>query len=171
MTLEVLLVFFFTSFLAMIERRYIRTFFSTLTSKMLVRQLFVKAVLDEEKIKVLSTHPAFYASYRDEVKFFIQGSWAKWCDEKPGWFTERVKATIPSAMIPNDEEEKRQEARRKSSATSLAAEALTNLMIKTKTKNELSKKRKELRSKRSNKERNSTRERSVATVVPGSRSS
>ena len=55
---------------------------------------------------ILTNHPSYYSSIRDEVILWIKENWHAWTyEEKPEWFTERVKEGIPKEMIPSDDDE------------------------------------------------------------------
>ena len=97
---EVGFVFFFSTFVGLVEAKYRVTFFSTVTGKKFNQNNFRKATSDGVKIEIFSCHPSYYAGIRDEVKAWVSENCSTWNEEKPDWFTERVKASIPKDMIP-----------------------------------------------------------------------
>ena len=96
---------FFVIFVKAMAVKYRVTFFSTLTAKQFVQISFRKATSDQAKSDVLRCHPSYYAGIRDEVKAWVSANYSTWIEEKPDWFTERVKASIPKDMIPESEVE------------------------------------------------------------------
>ena len=104
--LEVMFGLFFTIFVLSINKKYIATFFSTMTAKEFSIQSFRSdASSDQTKIQILDLHPSYYASIRGEVKAWVEENYNGWVEENPDWFTERVRASIPRDMIPKDEKE------------------------------------------------------------------
>ena len=102
-SLELAFVLFFAIFLLSINKKYIGTFFATVTGKHFTAQRFREAGGDRAKNHVFAMHPAFYAAFRGEVKLWVGENFNKWNEEKPEWFNERLMANIPSDMIPRDE--------------------------------------------------------------------
>ena len=103
-TLEFFFVLFFALFVLSINKRYIRTFFTTTTSKQFFVSHFLDAKHDQSKLYIFTLHPSYYKSVREDVKLWVAANYNKWNEEKPEWFTDRVKASIPLDMIPRAEE-------------------------------------------------------------------
>lgn len=99
-TVEACFIVFFLAFVATIERRYIRTFFTRTTGKQFNVKLFRAATDDLARLSIFTSHPSYYASIRDEVKKWVGENYGVWVEERPEFFTERVKASIPLDMIP-----------------------------------------------------------------------
>ena len=98
--LEVLFVVFFTIFILSINREYINTFFTRVTAKQFAIQRFREAKSDSAKIEIFKKHKSFHSSIRDEVEEWARDNWLDWEEEKPEWFTKRVRASVPKDMIP-----------------------------------------------------------------------
>ena len=96
-------IIFYTVFLATIRKEYRGTFFSTLTAKQAKARVFRGATNDEMKMDIFWNHPSYYAGFRDEVEKFVRENYDTWNETSPKWFTERVKASIPKYMIPENE--------------------------------------------------------------------
>ena len=103
--LEACFVVFFGAFMAMIKQKYRLTFLSTVTGKQFSVDKFKEAKCDEARIEVFSKHPSYYESNRKAVKLWVLENYFDWIDERPEWFTERVKALIPIDMLPNYDDE------------------------------------------------------------------
>ena len=119
--LEAAFVVFFAIFVLIINKKYIPTFFTTMTAKQFRIKLFREATTHQSKIQVLKLHPSYYASIRGEVTGWVAENYHGWVEERPEWFTDRVQANIPIDMIPEDQEKEevvvrtREGQRRKSS--------------------------------------------------------
>ncbi len=98
--LEASFFIFFAFFLSSMNRKYITTFFTTLTAKQSVVRIFRAAPSDLAKFDVFTNHESFYANIRGEVKDWVLEKYESWIDESPVWFTDRVKAGIPDDMVP-----------------------------------------------------------------------
>ena len=83
-----------------INRKWVSTFFTTLTAKQFCHQRFFESESDEAKVDIFTNHPSFYADIRGEVKDWVQENWLKWKEERPAWFTKSVRVRIPFDMTP-----------------------------------------------------------------------
>ena len=133
--LEALEVSFFVSFVTFavtIKRRYIPSFFTTITAKQFRVQLYREALTDSSKINILWYHPSYYENIRTEVKEWVQERWPVWINEEPDWFTDAVRESVPVDMIPENASDvkKLQElvARRRKSSAQLIAEAIEGVV-------------------------------------------
>jgi hypothetical protein len=102
--LEATFVIFFATFIVMINKKYVGTFFSTQTAKQYKQRHYQSALTDRAKCEIFLSHPSYYASFRSEIAFWVRENWDIWNEERPEWFTERVKSSIPNDMIPVNEE-------------------------------------------------------------------
>ncbi len=93
----------FGVFLFTIERKYISTFFSTMTGKEFRIQAFRETNKDQMKVNILKLHPSYYESIRGEVGQWVRANWESWNEEKPPWFTDQVKKRFPGDMVPHEE--------------------------------------------------------------------
>lgn len=110
--LEAAFFFFFVTFVVASERKYARTFVSTMTASQYRIKSFREAKTDQTKMSVIKLHPSYYASIRGEVAEWVRENWDVWNEERPHWFTERVRGGVPKDMIPlREDERKREDAR------------------------------------------------------------
>ena len=129
---EGLFILSFTFYLLKIKRKYVKTFFSTMTGKQFCVYTFRNAISDSAKVRIFTRHPSYYASTRDEVKTWVGENWERWSEEKPAWFTARVISTIPDDMIPTATLDKlKRRGRRRSSASELLLGAPVNTSVRT----------------------------------------
>ena len=101
-SLETAFVAFFAVFVATMKKNR-ATFFSTVTGKHFVQLTFEAASNDYARATVFDVHPTYYAQFRNDVETWVRENYGAWNEERPDWFTERVKASIPVDMIPVDE--------------------------------------------------------------------
>ena len=101
--LEGSFILFFAIFVKSINKKYVTTFYTTMTAREFRIKSYREAKSPQAKIQVLKLHPSYYASIRGEVAGWVQENYISWIEERPSWFTERVKANIPLDMIPADE--------------------------------------------------------------------
>ena len=94
---------FFVIFLRNINRKYINTFFTTMSAKRYIQLVkFHEADSDQTRLHIFEYHPSYHESIREGVKSWVLDNYERLCDESPEWFTDRVKASIPKDMIPED---------------------------------------------------------------------
>ena len=55
---------------------------------------------DVMKSGTLSVHKSHWWSISDKVEAWVSAGWATWEEEKPDWFTDRWKASVPEDMKP-----------------------------------------------------------------------
>lgn len=87
-------------FLKKIKRDFLKSFYSTQTGRQNAMSLFLDHENDESKAKVFLNHEDLWSDIRDEVKVYMLLNWARWEAEKPLWFSENFKATVPDEFIP-----------------------------------------------------------------------
>lgn len=100
-SLEASFAVFFAIFMTSIQRKYVRTFFSSITAKQFRINAFHEATTDQARINILKFHPSYYASIRGEVEQWVRDNYDAWTYESPEWFTHRAKSRIPIEMIPS----------------------------------------------------------------------
>ncbi len=98
--LELSFVLFFAIFISTIRKKYIATFFTTVTAKEFNVRNYCEATTDQARSDVFGLHPSYYSSIRGEVKDWVRENWIDWIEENPEWFTSRLRAQIPADMIP-----------------------------------------------------------------------
>ena len=55
---------------------------------------------DVMKADVFMNNKTHWTPIRDKVAAWVKEGWATWEDEKPEWFTDMWKASVPKEMIP-----------------------------------------------------------------------
>ena len=110
---------FFAIFVGALAKKYRVTFFSTITAKNFRVKTFCEATTDIQKFDLLKCHPSYYESIRGDVEHWVRDNYETWNEEKPDWFTERVRQRIPKDMIPESEVKKKGEARKEKKRNSV----------------------------------------------------
>jgi hypothetical protein len=90
----------FATFLKLMKPEFRVSFFTTLTGSHYIQNCFFECEHDAGKVDVFANHPNKWIEIRDDVKEWVQENWWTWVDQKPEWFTERVKKRFPADMIP-----------------------------------------------------------------------
>lgn len=99
-TLEVCFVATFVTFLLIIKRQYIVTFFSTETSQEFSCRIFRESTDDEVRVSQVLLHPFQIEPIKEDLKQYCKENWHKWAHEdKPEWFL-RLKHEIPAEYVP-----------------------------------------------------------------------
>ncbi len=98
--LEAAFIVFFAIFIVMINRNYVGTFFSAMTAKQFNQEKFRSAATDRAKFALFDSHLSYYENIKGEVKEWVRENWDVWSEERPEWFTERAKSSVPKDMIP-----------------------------------------------------------------------
>ena len=83
-----------------IKRRYWSTFYSTNTGCQLTMSYFLGHVDDATKSLVFARHIDHWKKIAKEVKAWTLANWRRWEEEKPEWFTEHFKESVPDEFIP-----------------------------------------------------------------------
>ena len=88
-------------FFLSIDKKYIPTFFTTVTAKEFCCANFQKTgVSDEEKFEVFGNHRSYYEASEDEIKAWLVEKWPIWIAEKPSWFTKGAISRVPLNYLP-----------------------------------------------------------------------
>ena len=90
----------FTLFLAKIERKYVKTFFSMETAHELAKRLFLEGENDYEKGRILKGNRYMWSSIRPQVAEWLDANWDKWEDEKPDWFDAVFLDAVDDDIMP-----------------------------------------------------------------------
>ncbi|GMH90820.1 hypothetical protein TrST_g3882 [Triparma strigata] len=93
------------SFVSVVKRNYLHTFYSFETTSEYKRRCFMSFREDQEdlKIKVLKDHPDVYKKWGDElIKPWTINNWNRWEEEKPAWFTDKWIDHVPNHYVPYD---------------------------------------------------------------------
>jgi hypothetical protein len=110
----------FVVFFLNIESKYWHTFWSTQTSKDYSMAFFLEGESDKVKFLVLTCSRHHWVSIEGEIRNWIESNWAKWEEEKPEWFTDVLKSTVPVDFIPKDGDARRRESERRASVDAAA---------------------------------------------------
>ena len=91
-----------SAFLMMIKPEYIRTFVSLQSGCDYSMDYFRKNEdNDAKRVEVFFDNERKWKKIRPEVKQWVLDNYADWASDQPLWFTEDVKARIPSDFIPS----------------------------------------------------------------------
>ncbi|GMH55613.1 hypothetical protein TrST_g11584 [Triparma strigata] len=81
------------------SKEYRHTFFSFESGHKLTRRNFLEGD-DFARCQVFGCHKFQWTPIRDKVEAWVKEGWATWEEEKPDWFTDQWKASIPEDMKP-----------------------------------------------------------------------
>jgi hypothetical protein len=118
----------FAIFFWNIEKRYWHTFWSTQRSKDYSMAFFLEGESDAIKTEVFGSSRNHWVSIEGEIKKWVNLNWAKWEEEKPDWFTDVMKATVPVDLIPAEGDARRRESVRRASVDTEAEGALAGAL-------------------------------------------
>ena len=79
--------------------QYRHTFFNVETGGQMTRRVFLEGE-DVMKKGVFLVHKSHRLPIRDKVAAWVNAGWATWEEEKPDWFTDQWKASVPEDMKP-----------------------------------------------------------------------
>ena len=79
--------------------QYRHTFLSIETGGQSNRRRFLEGT-DILKAQVFTVHKSFWSPISDKVAAWVKEGWATWEEEKPEWFTDQWKASVPEDMKP-----------------------------------------------------------------------
>ncbi|GMH86654.1 hypothetical protein TrST_g13924 [Triparma strigata] len=91
------------TFVAVMKREYLHTFYSFDTLSDFNRKLTLKLRDDQEDIKclVLECHPDTFSGWGEELlKPWTLKNWSRWEEEKPSWFTDSWIEGVPNEYVP-----------------------------------------------------------------------
>jgi hypothetical protein len=118
----------FAIFFSNIERKYWHTFWSTQRSKDLSMAYFLEGKSDAVKFQVFTTSKHHWVSIEEKIRKWVEENWARWEEEKPEWFTDQKKATVPVEFIPTTGEARRRESVRRASVDAEAEGGLGGIL-------------------------------------------
>jgi hypothetical protein len=91
----------FAIFLLNIERKYLGTFFSFERGKEYTVTIFKEGKDDTTKAFAAFTNSKHHwISIEEEIRVWVEANWARWEEEKPKWFDEGMRESIPVEYIP-----------------------------------------------------------------------
>ena len=97
--LLILRIKFLTYVHAQIQIKYRHTFSSLEAGHQLAKRNFIEGD-DFARCQVFGIHKTLWAPIRDKVESWIKEGWETWEEEKPEWFTDHWKASVPEDMKP-----------------------------------------------------------------------
>jgi hypothetical protein len=83
-----------------IKRQYWSTFYSLVSGRQNTMSYFLDNDDDATKRLVFDDSPDLWTEIRDKVKEWTLSRWNVWEAEKPSWFTEAFKESVPDEFIP-----------------------------------------------------------------------
>ncbi len=91
----------FGMLLLSMERKYVRTFFSTQTGgEYLMSRFLDTAGNDEVRALIFYTNQEIWRPIRPQVQAWLRSRFKTWRRTKPAWFTDALVACIPTDMLP-----------------------------------------------------------------------
>ena len=100
-TLTAVSIVSFGVLLLTIERKYVRTFFSTQTGGEFVMSQFLdNDGNDELQAFIFLKNQELWRPIRPQVEAWLRPRFKIWKREKPAWFTEALRRSIPTDMLP-----------------------------------------------------------------------
>ena len=90
----------FALFLSRIDRKYIKTFFSTETGHARTKRFFLEGHDDHIKSKILIFNRYQWTSIRPQVAGWLDQNWDRWEREKPEWFDAVFIESVDDDIMP-----------------------------------------------------------------------
>ena len=95
----------FGVFLLLMKKDYRKTFWSLKTGCEVTCDFFLKGRNDEDRQQIMLCNKKQWRPMRGDVKEWVVDNWWRWRQEKPEWFDEVWMMSVPSDMVPEDEDE------------------------------------------------------------------
>ena len=115
------------AFFMTIKREFWGTFVSTKTARQFSMSFFLDNDDDAKRMFIFRMHTDLWSDIEVDVKAYTMANWARWEAERPEWFDEGFKMSVPDRFIPElslEELKKRGGGvRRRSSAFGVTAAA------------------------------------------------
>ncbi len=90
----------FGALLLTMERKYVRTFFLTMTGGEFSMNIFLDNVgNDELRADIFTNNQELWRPIRPEVEAWLRLRFKIWKRDKPAWFTEALRRSIPADML------------------------------------------------------------------------
>ena len=93
------------TFISVMNRKYLSTFYNFDTVSDYERKCFLNAREDQDDVKseTLADHPDVYHTWGEELlKPWTLKNWDRWEEERPTWFTDAWIECVPNDYIPYD---------------------------------------------------------------------
>jgi len=85
----------FTTFLLFIDKRYVKTFFSTEKGKDMTIRAFRNGNEEQKASMIFTNSRRHWKAIEEEVRGWIEANWERWISERPSWLNDVVRAKIP----------------------------------------------------------------------------
>ena len=90
----------FSLFMLKIERKYLKTFFSTVTGHAKAKRYFLEGPDDYTKSLICSHTKYQWTSIRPQVAEWLDQNWDRWERDKPDWFNTLFIASVDDDIMP-----------------------------------------------------------------------
>ena len=90
----------FTLFMVKIDRKYVKTFYTTETGHAKAKRYFLEGEDDYTKVQILRRNKYQWTSIRLQVAEWLDENWDKWEREKPDWFNTTFISRIDDDIMP-----------------------------------------------------------------------
>ena len=87
-------------FFRLINRSYWQIFYSTVTGSAFAKSYFVDGRDEATKAMIFTNSIELWRDIEDDVEAYVRCNWERWEADKPEWFNENFKSTVPDWMIP-----------------------------------------------------------------------
>jgi hypothetical protein len=92
----------FAVFLGLMKKEYRKTFWSLETGNEWIQSYFIRGREDETKQKVFHYNKRKWKAIEPQVKEWVGRGWMRWERDKPDWFTDHWKASVPVPWVPTE---------------------------------------------------------------------
>jgi hypothetical protein len=90
----------FSIFMVKIDRKYVKTFFSTETGHAKAKRQFLEGKDDFAKSQIVRRNKRLWTSIRPRVAEWLDANWDHWESEKPDWFNSVFIASVDDDIMP-----------------------------------------------------------------------
>ena len=88
------------AFALLCKPEYLRTFWSVETAAQYTKRTRWDGAAVAKRARVLTRlHSSYLRLFRDEAKQWLADNWDQWEEQKPEWFTERWKRSLPNSIL------------------------------------------------------------------------
>ena len=86
-------------FFALIDKKYLGTFFTTMIARQYTIELYASYTTDLQRVEAFDQHPTYYEGAEVELRAFIDENWEDWMADRPEWLTDYIIASIPDDYL------------------------------------------------------------------------
>ena len=90
-----------------------KTFMSLETGRNYDMDKFVSAEDDAERSLIFTKNMRLWSEIREDVQQWVRENWWRWEDERPAWFSDRIKGLVPPEMVPEEDDVEREKRRQR----------------------------------------------------------